>query len=326
MLFELLSDENREIQFPGKIPLGYQKFLVPGSERLSANGSFGGMLFQQKAGEDFQIHYTNYLITERSSFRCRAPFALVELQFCLLRGVDYQLDPIGKLSLKRFHYNITYVPFTENRVEFFDRRYSTFDIHYSLDFLRRIAPDFPVLAGFLEKIEKGQAGQISLISPLASREMLSIIGKLLHPDTANQLEEFQTESLVKDLLIMGLQRLGQDQPPGSERFTDYEIECIREARRLMLTHMDEPMTIKELSQKVGINDFKLKRGFRQVFGTTMYFDFREERMKLAAGLLLDGGLSVQEISFRVGFRNVSNFSTAFRKRFGSTPSHWKKSR
>ncbi len=326
MLFELLSDENREIQFPGQTPPEQQKFLVPGSERLSMNGSFGGMLFQQMTGEDFQIHYTNYLISERSSFRCRAPFALVELQFCLLRGVEYQLAPIGKLGMKRFHYNITYVPFTENQVEFYERRYSTFDIHYSLNFLRRIAPEFPVLAAFLEKIDQGKAGQISRVSPMASNEMLAIIGRLLQPDPANPVEEFQSESLVKDLLIMALQRLDQDQPRRSERFTDYEIGCIREARRLMLAHMEEPLTIRELCQKVGINDFKLKKGFRQVFGTTPYFDFREERMKLAARLLLDRSLTIQEISFRVGFRNVSNFSTAFRRQFACTPSHWRKSR
>jgi AraC family transcriptional activator of pyochelin receptor len=325
MLFELLSDENRELVYSLEPPISQNKFLVPGSEKLSVTGSFGGMLFQQITGDDFQIHYSNYLIKERSSFRARSAFSLVELQFCLIREVQYRLAPLGQLGMHRYHYNITYVPYTENQVEFKEKRYATFDIHYSMEFLRRISPEFPELARFIEKIDRQQAAQIAGVSPLASTEMLLLIAKLLNPDPYEIIGKHYLESIVKELLFQALQRLHEDKPPGVIRFTDYEIDCIREARKLLLGRMDDPITILELSQKVGINDYKLKKGYRQVFGTSLYAEFREERMKIAARMLKDPALSVAEIAFSIGYKNISNFSIAFRKRFGCTPTHWRKS-
>jgi AraC-like DNA-binding protein len=64
----------------------------------------------------------------------------------------------------------------------------------------------------------------------------------------------------------------------------------------------------------------LKRGFRQLFGVAMYDYLIEIRMEEARKLLLHSDLHVSEIAYKIGYSSISNFSTAFKKRYGYSPS------
>jgi len=259
MAFELLSDENREILYsPYCLPI-HQKFLVPGSRSYAAIGSFGSMLFQELEGSDFQIHYSNYLLKERAAFKARSEYALVELQFCMHSDEFYNLSGIGEVSMKKYHYNITYIPFTENRVSFSNRRYCTFDVHYSLDFLHRLSPHFPLLSAFLEKIDHQVAAQICPQANPATGDMLAIIRSVLQCRLEGPMKTLFLESKVKELLIRALEQYNFPAPAPALNLRPYEVEQIRQARELLMQGMEEPLTIKELSRKVGINDYKLNR-------------------------------------------------------------------
>jgi len=82
---------------------------------------------------------------------------------------------------------------------------------------------------------------------------------------------------------------------------------------MMLQHLDEPLTIRELSRKVAMNECYLKKGFKEIFGTTIYDYFQRERMEKARQLLYEQGLSVSEVASRMGYSSISHFSTAFKK-------------
>jgi len=56
--------------------------------------------------------------------------------------------------------------------------------------------------------------------------------------------------------------------------------------------MVEPPGLKELAQRVGLNELKFKRGFREVFGCTMFEALRAHRMQQARTLLLDSDMTV----------------------------------
>jgi AraC-like DNA-binding protein len=77
---------------------------------------------------------------------------------------------------------------------------------------------------------------------------------------------------------------------------------------------------------VGINDFKLKNGFKQLYGNTVFGLLFEERMQQAKVMLVDPEISIKELSMTVGYKNLSNFTSAFKKRFGYPPSFERKKR
>lgn len=98
------------------------------------------------------------------------------------------------------------------------------------------------------------------------------------------------------------------------------IDCVYHARQILLERLSQPPTLLELARQVGLNDCSLKRGFRQVFGTTVFGYLQQQRMVQAQQLLSQGRMNVQEVARAVGYSSRSNFAAAFRRQFGLNPS------
>lgn len=94
---------------------------------------------------------------------------------------------------------------------------------------------------------------------------------------------------------------------------------IREAARLLEADLANPPTLPELARRAGLSETSLKRGFRRLFGQTVFGHLRARRMQLARTLLESGECTVLEAAVRVGYSNPSNFSAAFRREFGLNP-------
>lgn len=98
-----------------------------------------------------------------------------------------------------------------------------------------------------------------------------------------------------------------------------EREALEEAARYLESHLDENHTIARLSRRVHLNEFKLKKGFREYYRTTIFSYLRRKRMERAYDLLTRQRLSVMEAACAVGYANPSHFSRAFRREFGVNP-------
>jgi len=96
-------------------------------------------------------------------------------------------------------------------------------------------------------------------------------------------------------------------------------EKIEKARDILIEHIGEPITIRELSRKVAINECYLKKGFKEMFGTTIFDFYQSQRMEHARYLLYEKGLSVTDVSVMLGYSSISHFSTAFKKHTGLKP-------
>ena len=103
-----------------------------------------------------------------------------------------------------------------------------------------------------------------------------------------------------------------------------DIERVREARRILAENLDGPPKLMELSRHVGLNDYKLKTGFRQAYGKTMHQVLTELRLKRAEELLLSGKSTIAEAALASGYRNPGDFSIAFKRRYGSSPRQCRK--
>lgn len=91
-----------------------------------------------------------------------------------------------------------------------------------------------------------------------------------------------------------------------------------QARELLLQHYARPLTVAWLCTTVGTNEFKLKQGFRALFGTSPFRLLTEIRMQ-KAWELLESGRRVSSVADQVGYRHLSSFSAAFERHHGRTP-------
>jgi AraC-like DNA-binding protein len=94
---------------------------------------------------------------------------------------------------------------------------------------------------------------------------------------------------------------------------------IIKAREILIQHIGDPITIKELSRKVAINECYLKKGFKVLFGSTIFDFYQDQRMEHAKFLLYEKGRTVSEVSASLGYSSISHFSTAFKKHTGLKP-------
>jgi AraC family transcriptional regulator, transcriptional activator of the genes for pyochelin and ferripyochelin receptors len=107
--------------------------------------------------------------------------------------------------------------------------------------------------------------------------------------------------------------------PGASEVTTDDVQRLFHARRILDEVFADPPSLMELSRRIGMNDFKLKRGFRQVFGTTVFGYVRRLRMDKARAMLESGSFSVTEAALTTGYNCLGYFSAAFKRQFGILP-------
>ncbi len=122
---------------------------------------------------------------------------------------------------------------------------------------------------------------------------------------------YSTDCMLGDKLDTGFQCKFLTNEADRKKITD--------AREILLQHIGEPITIKALSRKVAINECYLKKGFKEIFGTTIFDFYQVQRMEHAKYLLHEKGLSVTKVSASLGYSSISHFSTAFKKQTGLKP-------
>jgi AraC-like DNA-binding protein len=138
------------------------------------------------------------------------------------------------------------------------------------------------------------------------------------------LESRATELLALQLEQWSLVESSSHSPmSGSDRaLKSADLDCIHQAQQILQQRIEDPPSLLELAQLVGLNDRKLKQGFHQVFGTTVFGYLHDYRLEQARQLLSKDRMSVAEVAYAVGFSNRSYFAIAFRRKFGVNPSEF----
>jgi AraC-like DNA-binding protein len=97
------------------------------------------------------------------------------------------------------------------------------------------------------------------------------------------------------------------------------IAKIKKAKQIIINNMAEPPGLQELSEMVGLTLKKLKTGFKQVYGDSVYGFLFDYKLEYARKLLDTGTYNVNEVGVQIGYSTASHFIAAFKKKFGTTP-------
>ena len=157
---------------------------------------------------------------------------------------------------------------------------------------------------------KGSTAKTALLSQIIQNKYSGAVQKLFLESRVLELMAWQLD----ECLNAG-SACGQDQ----HRLKKYDIERITAAREMLLKDFENPPTVAMLAKLVGINEKKLKSGFKQVFGQPVFEYFRDYRLERAREMLVSGGVTVSEIAYQIGYQSLSHFSRAFRERYGLNP-------
>lgn len=149
--------------------------------------------------------------------------------------------------------------------------------------------------------------------------MQMAVHQLLDCPYRGALKQMYIESKVMELITHRLAQFEENRCEKTAQLYPDDIERLHEARDILIRSMENAPTLLGLSRQVGLSDTKLKRGFRQVFGTTVFGCLRAHRMERGRQLLAEGKMNVTEVSYEVGYSERANFTRAFTKQFGVSP-------
>ena len=158
-------------------------------------------------------------------------------------------------------------------------------------------------------------------------KMTTALKQILYCSYQGMVKRAYLESKVIELiaLVFDHERTIRHGEVKKETLKPKQIQQIHYAREILLRDMYNPPSLAELARQVGLNDFLLKKGFRQIFGNTVFGELQTYRLELAKQLLAEGNLSAAEISRLAGYASPNSFSKAFRQKFGFTPTAYRKS-
>ena len=158
--------------------------------------------------------------------------------------------------------------------------------------------------------------------PVCSK-IKSIVGGLVNHKYSGSLENIYVNAQLHMLLLFSLDCLAFDSSPVFPecKFLNNPADRskLAEAREILIQNLGDPITIRELSRKVAMNECYLKKGFKEMYGTTIFDFYQNQRMEHAKDLLYEKGMSVTDVSMMLGYSSISHFSTAFKKQTGLKP-------
>lgn len=278
-------------QIPGTVHYTIQRFQKPAQELLEERGVLQYQYSKTTPAE-------NYL----------------ELRFCLT-GNMYCKDSANDCKQCNLHQSAN----CREKVESLD----ILSFVYSSTLLSQLVKAKPNSDALTEAVLTfTHTTSFTKIIPLCNRTRAVLEGLLNHHYT-DTLENIYVNAQTQMLLLYSLDCMlgAREIDTISCKFLANELdrEKIIKAREILIQHIGEPITIKELSRKVAINECYLKKGFKELFGATVFEFYQSQRMEHAKYLLYEKGLSVTDVSAMLGYSSISHFSTAFKKHTGLKP-------
>ncbi len=98
-----------------------------------------------------------------------------------------------------------------------------------------------------------------------------------------------------------------------------EKEQLYQVRQILDRQYHDPPTLAALARQTGLNQTKLKKGFKHLFHTTISAYVLSRRMEKGHELLEKGDTTVSEVAYQVGYANRAHFTRAFTRQFNYPP-------
>jgi AraC-like DNA-binding protein len=156
------------------------------------------------------------------------------------------------------------------------------------------------------------------VLPLRPR-MQEIINNIIHCPFKGATRYLFLESKVLELLVLQIDQLNTTK---LSRSSCADVEKLFAVREFIENNYLEVLSLDALCKSFSLNEFKLKKGYRELFNMTVFGHINSLRMDKARQLISQRNMTISEISDFIGYSNIGSFSAEYKKRFGYSPSKY----
>ena len=153
-----------------------------------------------------------------------------------------------------------------------------------------------------------------------SPSMAIVLNQMFHYNLNPSIKNLYYKGKGYELLSLFFNR---SEDPNAEQcpflIDEENVLKIKKAKEIVIANMAEPPGLQELADEIGLNLKKLKMGFKQIYGDTVYGFLFDYKMEQARKLLDTGSYNVNEVGLKIGYSTGSHFIAAFKKKYATTP-------
>ncbi|ELR71168.1 Transcriptional regulator, AraC family [Fulvivirga imtechensis AK7] len=288
------------------------------------NHRFGRGKMRDCLFQDMHFMEMDLFLEQETEVTFVSELPALELQFNLEGSYFHPDNKVNTepLPTQQGTHNILFFPPIQDRfVQCMGaRKNKVLEIHLTQKYFTSLLErNFPQAADFLRKMENMEFAGMHSHHLSITGPMTLLINDILNCNKTGTLRKLYFEARILELLMLQLEQIeGLERPVN--QLSRYDVERLQEAKWIVENNMEHPYSIPQLATKVGINEFKLKKGFKQLFKNTVFGYIFDIRMEQARELLLESNKSITEIADIIGYKNAHHFSTAFKRKYGMLPS------
>lgn len=299
------------------------------SEELTDEFQYNSISEKNVSINKYPIQISSYQVLSKGIF-------LIRTEMYFDKAVEIVSEISGEAIVSQFVINKTTlekVVFSKHNIRYIpalEESHMVPEKQKCLYFLLVMTPDFyhnlvtihsPLQDKFKEKMTKKSLVSLFEKDLPASSEMLFIIDELAKINDKKELKQIFTNAKVLELIMYQFEQFSMVQEnEKEEEIRPEDILKLEEAKRILINQYVNPPTQKQLSKLILLNEFKLRNGFKQYFGTTIYNFITRLRMEKAKQMIIKEGKNMYEVGNLVGFKHQASFTHAFKKYYGLLPS------
>jgi len=325
MHIDILDQQGNPIEVCQTLPASMEALHIRGSLPFLFQGEAFRMLLQEFTGNGCTAWYNRFWAERETTIRARGDFPVLELRIGWTNELHGTWEKVPQSSLKPGEFNLTYTPHIDNTATF-DRRkdYATVDIHIQRSILEEMGMTGATLVHFLEKVDKGQPAELSPHPQHCPSQMLDAVQFLLTNPYSIEAQPRFLDWTTRQILLMALEVMARPSHPLSPSLTTRDIEGLHAVKQFITEAFPHWPGQTTLCRKAGLNEFKLKWGFKQLFHMTTYDFHLQLKFEEAKKMLLENKESIRAIAYQIGYDHHASFTQEFKKHFGYTPSWFQK--
>ena len=150
--------------------------------------------------------------------------------------------------------------------------------------------------------------------------MAVVLSQIMQSKVHDSIRSLYFKGKVFELLSLYFNKDGEEDLESCPFLVD-EVQAgkIHLAKKIILERMTNPPSLAALSSEIGLNTKKLKEGFKQLYGQSVFAYLLDHKMEEARRMLDSQQFNVNEVGLKLGYSTSSHFIAAFKKKFGTTP-------
>lgn len=263
---------------------------------------------------------------QESRFEEERKVPVVDMYFSLQGNSRSMNNTDGATSaINTNQHGIIYTPHFNGYYSLTGKEIDSFCVKLDAGYMTRLmVADVECLKRFWDKALNDQAIELSPIPMELTPQQRQVIHDIRHCHFNGHMKDLYLESKVIELFLLQAEQANRMADNKNITLSSTDRERLYAARDFIKAHMFEPISLLQVARACGLNDFKLKKGFKELFGATVFSYLNELKMEYGRQMLLESTCTIYEVAYILGYHDPYNFSKAFRKYFGYLPGKLKK--